>query len=78
MSKESNLDSNHLMSVAAIADFPDTLNSDESDESHTTFFDCQENNNNGNDHTVPSTVQRSANIRFAQPFDDGGKVSFAY
>jgi hypothetical protein len=51
-------------------DFPDTLNSHDSDQSDTSFYDAQElENDHGNSDT---TKQRSANLNFAQPFDDVG------
>lgn len=65
---------NPFDSPASKADFPDTLNSQESDDSNTSFYDCQEQEN-GSDHDLRQTARRSANINFDKPFDDVGKCN---
>jgi len=57
-------------------DFPDPLNSQDSDESESRFFDCEGSNNvfdfvSANSSASDNPNRRSANINFDKPFDDG-------
>lgn len=58
-------------------DFPDPLNSQDSDESGSgRFYDCQDGNNIFDSDVSGKSNNpkgRSANINFDKPFDDGGE-----
>ncbi|CAJ1959140.1 unnamed protein product [Cylindrotheca closterium] len=64
-------------------DFPDPLNSQDSDESESRFFDCQGSDNvfdfvSTNSEASNKPIGRAANINFDKPFDDGETPALSF